>query len=72
MSAEIVFLRWLESIRQFANAGGIQVVRVFEERAVCGKRELENRPALSELLEALHSDGVRTILIEKLDLSPVT
>ncbi len=45
----------------------IDVVRTFREEGVSGKNELEKRPALQALLEALHSNGVRLVLIEKLD-----
>jgi DNA invertase Pin-like site-specific DNA recombinase len=61
------FPRQLEAIRGYARAHGIKIVRVFEERGVCGATDLENRPALSELMQALHSNGVLLVLIEKLD-----
>jgi DNA invertase Pin-like site-specific DNA recombinase len=61
------FPRQLEAIKGYAKAHGITVARVFEERGVCGASDLENRPALSELMEALHANGVRQVLIEKLD-----
>jgi DNA invertase Pin-like site-specific DNA recombinase len=39
---------------------------VFEEKGVPGKTDLENRPALSELVTALHSNGVKLVLVESL------
>lgn len=42
-------------------------MREFRERAVPGGTELDNRPALMELLEALAADGVKLVLVEKLD-----
>jgi DNA invertase Pin-like site-specific DNA recombinase len=42
-------------------------VRVFREQGVSGTTDLENRPALMELLEALAANGVKLVLIEKLD-----
>jgi DNA invertase Pin-like site-specific DNA recombinase len=61
------FPRQKAAIKGHAEAHGIKVVKWFEERAVPGATELANRPALQELLIALHSDGVTLVLIEKLD-----
>ena len=61
------FPRQLEAAKGYARTHGIRIMRVFEERGVCGATDLENRPALSELTQALHSNGVRLVLIEKLD-----
>ncbi len=55
------------AVQKYAKANRIDVVRTFREEGVSGKNELEKRPALQELLEALHSNGVRLVLIEKLD-----
>ena len=61
------FPRQLAAIRAYAKAHDIRIVRVFEEKGVPGKTDLENRPALSELVTVLHSNGVKLVLIEKLD-----
>jgi DNA invertase Pin-like site-specific DNA recombinase len=61
------FPRQLAAIKAYAAANGIAITRVFEERGVGGAKDLENRPALSELMQALHSNGTRLVLIEKLD-----
>lgn len=61
------FPRQTLAIQQYAKANRIEVVRVFREEGVSGKNDLEQRPALQALLEALHSNGVRLVLIEKLD-----
>lgn len=61
------FPRQRAAILKWAAANGIQIVRWFEERGVSGKTELENRPALQDLLEALAANGVRTVVVEKLD-----
>lgn len=61
------FPRQRATIERWAAANGIIIVRWFEERGVSGKTDLENRPALQELMVALASNGVRTVLIEKLD-----
>ena len=51
----------------YARGNNLRIVREYCERAVPGATELAHRPALTELLEALAGDGVRTILIERLD-----
>ena len=55
------------AIKAYADAHGIRIIRYFEEQGVSGTKDLENRPALQEMLLALMSNGVRTVLIEKLD-----
>ncbi len=61
------FTRQLGEIREYARAHGIRLVKVFREEGVSGTKDLENRPAFVELMEALHSNGVKLVLIEKLD-----
>jgi DNA invertase Pin-like site-specific DNA recombinase len=55
------------AISAYADAHGIRIKQWFQEEGVSGTKDLENRPALQELMIALHSNGVRTVLIEKLD-----
>jgi Resolvase, N terminal domain len=40
---------------------------VCEERRVTGTKELIDRPELSALIVALHSDGIKVVLIEALN-----
>jgi DNA invertase Pin-like site-specific DNA recombinase len=54
------------AIRKHAAASGIRIVHWFEDR-VSGKKDLENRPALQEMMTALHGNGTKLVLIEKLD-----
>src|SRR5439155_6358226 len=54
------------AIRKYATANGIRIVQWFEDK-VSGKKDLENRPALQELMTALHGNGTHIVLIEKLD-----
>lgn len=61
------FPRQSLAIHQYAKANRIELIRVFREEGVSGKNELDQRPALQELLEVLHSNGVKLVLIEKLD-----
>lgn len=61
------FPRQKAAINTYAKAHGIRIVDWFEEQAVSGTKDLENRPELQRLMLALHGDGVRLVLIEKLD-----
>lgn len=61
------FIRQLEAVRKYATANSLKVVRVFREEGVSGTKELANRPALQDMMAALYTNGVRLVLIEKLD-----
>ena len=61
------FTRQLDAIKRYAAAQGMRIVRTFREEGVSGETDLENRPALMEMLEALAADGVKLILIEGLN-----
>jgi site-specific DNA recombinase len=45
----------------------IRIVHVFREEGVTGAKESMDRSAWAEMMIALYSNGVRTILIERLD-----
>jgi DNA invertase Pin-like site-specific DNA recombinase len=59
------FPRQIQAIREYAKKSGIQIVRTFEERGISGTTDLDHCPALSFLIEALHADGVKTVIVEK-------
>ena len=61
------FRRQFIAIRQYCRTNRLQIVRIFKERGVGGATELEDRPALSELFNALAANGIQTIVVEKLD-----
>jgi DNA invertase Pin-like site-specific DNA recombinase len=61
------FTRQLKAIREYAAAHDIKIVNVYREEGVSGTKDLENRPALLDLMTALHSNGVKLVLVEKLD-----
>jgi DNA invertase Pin-like site-specific DNA recombinase len=61
------FPRQRATIKEFAESRDIRIGRWFREEGISGKRDLENRPALQEMMLALHSNGTRVVLIEKLD-----
>jgi DNA invertase Pin-like site-specific DNA recombinase len=61
------FTRQLEAIKRYAAAHDIKIAHVFREEGVSGTKELENRPAFVEMMTALHSNGTKLVLVEKLD-----
>lgn len=61
------FPRQRAAIKAYADTHGIRIKQWFQEEGVSGTKDLPDRPALQELLVALHSNGVRVVLIEKLD-----
>ncbi len=61
------FPRQRKSIEDFAATHNMIVVKYFQEEGVSGSVESMDRPAFQEMLTALLSNGVRTVLVEKLD-----
>ncbi len=61
------FPRQRTAIEMHAKASGIEIAEYFEERGVTGAAEWENRPAWVEMLDKIVNNGVRTIVIERLD-----
>jgi DNA invertase Pin-like site-specific DNA recombinase len=61
------FPRQLKAIKDYAASHDLRIAKVFEERGIAGALETMDRPAWQELMAALHADGVRVVLIEKLD-----
>lgn len=58
--------RQLLACRGYAEAHGLEIAEVFRE-SMTGKSDLEDRPALGQLLAALEANGVKTVIVEKLD-----
>jgi DNA invertase Pin-like site-specific DNA recombinase len=61
------FPRQLAAIKGYASANGMKLVKVYREEGVSGTKETMDREAWSEMMTALHANGVRTIIFEKLD-----
>jgi DNA invertase Pin-like site-specific DNA recombinase len=55
------------AIRTYAKANGYSIVREFADEGVSGAIETTDRPAFAEMLTTLHANGVRTVLVERLD-----
>lgn len=61
------FDRQKELISSFAGQAGIVIPRFYEERGISGAKGEEDRPAFQEMLTAILSNGVRTVIVERLD-----
>jgi DNA invertase Pin-like site-specific DNA recombinase len=61
------FPRQLAAIKGYAATHNLRIVQTYREEGVSGAVESMDRPAWSELMAALHADGVRAVIIEKLD-----
>jgi DNA invertase Pin-like site-specific DNA recombinase len=56
--------RQLTAIRRYATANGLRLAKVFRDEGVSGTLDLDNRPALLELMAGI---GAKVVLIERLD-----
>ena len=61
------FDRQREVISGFADQAGIVIPRFYEERGVSGTKGEADRPAFQEMLTAILSNGVRAVIVERLD-----
>ncbi len=61
------FERQLAAIKAYAKANDIKIVDVFKEEAVSGTMDSFERPAWIAMLDAILSNGVRAIIVEKCD-----
>jgi DNA invertase Pin-like site-specific DNA recombinase len=61
------FPRQNAKVKAYAAANGFRITQTFREEGVSGTIENLNRPAWGEMVAKLHSNGVRTIVIERLD-----
>jgi DNA invertase Pin-like site-specific DNA recombinase len=64
------FTRQREAIELYARPNDIEIVQTFEEEGVSGKTDLENRPALTELIASLNVAGTKLVLVQRLDSWP--
>jgi len=61
------FPRQFAAITAFAAANDFRLINIFREEGVSGSAESLDRPAFAEMLSALYSNGVKTVIIERLD-----
>jgi DNA invertase Pin-like site-specific DNA recombinase len=60
------FSRQEAAIRAYAKAHEIKLVTVFKEEGVSGTKAITDRPAFVSMMEALHSNGVKLVMVESL------
>src|SRR3954453_16672500 len=56
--------RQRDAVTAYAKTHGLEIVREFHDAAVSGADPIDRRPGFVELLEYVHGDGARTILVE--------
>ena len=61
------FDRQKEEIERYAKKAGIELVDWYEEKAISGTTDENERPAFQEMISAILKNGVRTIIIEGMD-----
>jgi DNA invertase Pin-like site-specific DNA recombinase len=61
------FTRQSLAIERYCAANGHQLVRTFREKAVPGATDMADRPAWREMVGEILADGVKVIVIERLD-----
>ena len=60
------FTRQRLAIKEYCATHNMQLVRVFEEQGVSGTTESMDRPAWQDLVMALNSNSVKTVIVENL------
>ncbi len=55
------------SIRAYAKVRDVRIAKIYREEGVSGNKDLDNRPALGALLDDLHQDRTKLVLVERLD-----
>ena len=61
------FVRQSLALKEFAKSKNIQIVKIFREEGISGEEAGSKRPAWSQLLTALHSNGTKIVIVERLD-----
>lgn len=61
------FDRQRDAIAKRAKADGFDIVAEFIDAGISGTKDLDERPALSDLFAAIVGNGVRVVLIERAD-----
>ncbi|MEO8593817.1 MAG: recombinase family protein [Candidatus Solibacter sp.] len=61
------FTRQLTAIKHYATEHQIKIAQVFKEKGVSGAKDMAHRPAFIEMMTALHGNGVKLVLVERLD-----
>jgi DNA invertase Pin-like site-specific DNA recombinase len=57
----------LQVVKEYAKRNSYKIVKVFEEKAVSGTKDIDERPAFQQMMSEILADGVKTVIIEGLD-----
>jgi len=60
------FPRQKQTIREWAKANNVRIIKIFKD-ILPGKTPLEERPGMQTMLGALLADGIKLVVIEKLE-----
>jgi DNA invertase Pin-like site-specific DNA recombinase len=61
------FRRQRDAIRQFATETKITIAKYYKEEGISGTKGEADRPAFQEMVADILSNGVRTVIVERLD-----
>ena len=61
------FERQRLAIERYAKLTSIEIVQFYEEKGISGTNDADDRPAWVEMMDKVIHNGVRTVVIEKLD-----
>lgn len=61
------FARQLAAIKSYADAQGIKIAKVYREKGVSGSLDGMDRPAWVEMVGCILANGVKIVIIERLD-----
>lgn len=59
--------RQLIACQEYADKNDLYIAEIFKENGISGTKDMDNRPALAEMLVALEENGVKIAICEKLD-----
>jgi len=61
------FARQKDSIKQFASGAKITIPQFYKEKGISGTKGEADRPAFQEMMTEILSNGVNTVIVERLD-----
>ena len=61
------FDRQEDSIKSYAKITGIEIAGIYREEGISGTTDETERPAFQDMMTAILKNGVRTVIVERLD-----
>ena len=61
------FERQRDTIARYARAHGLEIVAEYRDEGVSGTKDVADRPGLSDLIEHIAANGIRTVIVERAD-----